>query len=181
MIVGNLYLVDVCMDHKIVDETSVSRFLMVAENEEELDSRFNCQFDVSDYKSVRITNVQKIKQKMHMLSTRIEPARVHGQVVKRAEGSKKVLQSNSMKDLSEYNPKIYAIGISTTIVAADQSHAMRKLGSYLTISNTLGGSKSNSPLSENSKILIEEVAKSSGFAMPRDVSNGAERAHMVRG
>lgn len=179
MSTGMLFLIDVTMENKNTNEITLSRFLIVADDESEISSRFTYQHDISDFENVRITNIQKIKQKIHLLSTRTEIKRDSGNLINK--DGLEIPQNNSNKNSKEYLPKIFSIGIATTIVASDEKHAMRKIGSYLLAANTIGGEKTQSPLSENSKVMIEEVAKSSGFALPRDVSNESNRAMIFRG
>ena len=154
--------------------------LIVANTENEIESRLKWSLDIPNTSSLKIVSASKIKQKIYMIKTTHKSTETPpDSIVKRLEGTNNVYGANQVN--SDYKPKLYALGVSTLMPAADESHAIRKVGKAL-MSKGLKVKNSNSPtLSDDSTLSVEEVSFSSGFSSARDVSSEANKATFVRG
>lgn len=176
---GMLYIVDVKVDNKSTRETIRHKLLMVGCEASDIERKLAWVFDPA-VNSIQLKGVEKVREKVHFLSSVIKQLNAPvGPVIESGERTQVVPQQTRL--IEQYDPKLYAIGISTTMSAKDEEHALRKLGHALVSHATEGKSHSGASLSEDSTVTIEEVPRSSGYAMPRDVSAEANRAHFVKG
>lgn len=176
---GMLYVVDVRLVHANTGEKYKHKLIMVGCEHDDIERKLRWIFDATVYKEMSITGIEKVREKIHFLSTVITQVTANNPVIAREEGSQIVLQQTGRQE--PYDPRLYAVGITTTMLAKDESHALHKVGHALVSQATEGKSHAGAALSTNSTVVIEEVHQSSGYAMPRNVSNEVNRAHMVRG
>lgn len=177
---GMLYVVTVKVNNKETGEMATHKLLLVGCEADDIERKMKWVFDTGNC-GVMVKDIQKVREKVHFLSTIISKDESPvGPVVMRDEGSADVLQFTPQV-ADRYDPKLYAIGITTTMLAKDADHALRKVSTALMNRATVGKSHTGAQLHEDSVIAIEEVALSSGYAKPRDVSNEANRASFVRG
>lgn len=179
-ILGMLYVVSVNVLNKITGENAKHSLLLVGCEIADIERKIKWIFDTSE-NSVTIKGIEKVREKVHFLSTVItKDSSEKSAVIMRDEGSVNITQ-NFNKSLEEYDPKLFAIGIVTTMMARDAEHALRKVSTGLMNRATVGKSHTGAQLSDDSTISVEEIPRSSGFAMSRDVSNEVNKAHFVRG
>jgi hypothetical protein len=164
---GMLFMVHVSMKNIANDELIKNKLLMVCDKSSGIEDKLKWIFDASKFSSLRILSAEKIRQKIHILSTVTTQDDVQPHA------------SISAKD--SYNPKLYAVGVSTLIHAGDQNHALRKVGRALTEKGTAIKSSGTPTLSNDSTINVEEVPVSSGFSKARNVSSEINTAKFVRG
>jgi hypothetical protein len=178
-VLGMLYIVDLRMVKRSTGEKIKHKILMVGSEESDIEKKLKWAFDYSEYSEFSIKSIEKVREKIHIITTNItqEKEPIHA-VAKSDEGSKVIPYQN--KPVDSEPMKRFAIGITTTMTATDQNHALRKVAGAL-VNSTVDHSKGGAKLSEDSVVLIEEVGFSSGYAMPRDVSNEANTAQFVRG
>lgn len=180
VLLGMLYVVDVRLVRNDTGEKHKHRLLLVGCEHADIERKLRWVFDATEYKEMAITGIEKVREKVHFLSTVVtQPDAPVGPVIARDERSQVVPQQQTLTE--PYDPKLFAIGITTTMLAKDQEHAMRKLGHALVCHATEGQSHSGASLSADSTVAIEEVPRSNGYTNARDVSNEANRAHIVRG
>jgi hypothetical protein len=179
-VIGMLHIVEVRLVSKASGERIKHTLLMVGCEAADIERKLRWVFDASKYESISIDSVEKVRDKVHTLSITVtQEDSAAGATIKRIENTQQVVGVPSM--IEQYNPNLYAIGITTTILAADEEHALRKVGRAL-IERTSEVKSGTAPmLSEDSTIQVEEIPKNSGFVRPRDVSGEVNRAHFVRG
>lgn len=179
-ILGMLYIVEVRLVRADTGEKLKHKLLMVGCEQADIGRKLKWVFDSSEYKEFAITGTEKVREKIHFLSTVItqmdEPV---SPSISRDEGSQVVPQQKLLTQ--RYEPKLFAMGVTTTMVAKDQGHAIRKLGYALISSVTEGKSHTGALLSQDSTVTIEEIPLKDGFAKARDVSNEVNKATFVRG
>ena len=179
-LLGMLFVVNVRLVRHRTRETVKHRLLLVGCEHADIERKVRWMFDVTEYKEMSITGIEKIREKVHFLTTVVTQAGAPAEVsIARDEGTQQVPQQKTT--IEQYDPRLFAVGISTTMVAKDAEHALRKVGHALVSYATEGKSHSGASLSEDSTVVIEEVPRSNGYAMPRDVSHEVNRAHVMRG
>lgn len=179
-LLGMLYVVNVRLVRADTGEQLKHKLLMVGCEHDDIERKIRWLFNVNEYKELSISGVEKVREKVHFLSTVVTQQHVPvGPVIARDERSQMVPQQKTL--IEPYDPRLYAIGVATTMLAKDEEHALRKLGHAMISRATEGKSHSGAALSADSMISIEEVPRSSGYATARDVSSEANRAHVVRG
>lgn len=179
-VLGMLHIVDVRLIKKKTGEKIKHQLLMVGCEAADIERKLRWVFDATEYAQLSIKNVEKVREKIHTLSTvvtqeRSEPAAT----IKRKENTQEVGSVTAEQEV--YSPNLYAIGVATTMLGADENHAMRKLGRALIARSTDVQSHGAPKLSDDSVVNIEQVPKSSGYARPRDTSAEVNTAHFVRG
>ncbi len=179
-LLGMLYIVDVNVFDKETNETAKHKLLLVGCEADDIERKMKWIFDTG-HVSLQIKGAEKVREKVHFLSTIItKDESVSGPVIMRDENSQPINQFSPQ--LTEpYDPKLFAVGIVTTMLAKDSDHALRKVSTALMNRATVGKSHTGASLHEDSKITVEEIPKSNGYASARDVSNEINKAHMVRG
>lgn len=180
VLLGMLYVVDVRLVKTGSSEKLKHRLLLVGCEHADIERKLRWLFDVTEYKEMSIVGIEKVREKVHFLSTvvtQIDPPA--GPVIEREEGSQPVYQQQTLTE--PYDPKLFAIGITTTMLGKDEEHALRKLGHAIISRATEGRSHSGASLSADSTVAVEEIPRSNGYASARDVSNESNRAHVVRG
>lgn len=177
---GMLYVVDVRMQAIATGERLKHRLLLVGCEESDIERKLRWIFDQTVYSNLIVTGIEKVREKVHYLSTTIiQETAPSTPNIERADGTTPVPQAK--QSIEKYDPHLFAVGITTTMLAKDREHALRKVGNALVASATQGESHSAAKLSDDSTITVEQIAKSSGYALPRDVSKESNRARMVRG
>lgn len=179
-VIGMLHIVEVRLVSKDSEEKIKHKLLMVGCEAADIERKLRWVFDASKYQSFSVTSVEKVREKIHTLSTVITQEKAETEAtIKRIENTQQIAGVPSMTE--QYNPNLYAVGITTTILAADEEHALRKVGRALMERTSEVKSGTAPMLSEDSTIQVEEIPKSSGFVRPRDVSGELNKAHFVRG
>jgi hypothetical protein len=146
----------------------------------DIERKLNWIFDIAKYSEFSISNIEKVREKVHTISTVITQEKAPaGPLVKRDENVKEMPQAK--QSIEEYDPRLYAVGIATTMLAKDEEHALRKVGHALINRIKTTKSHSGATLSEDSTVTVEQIPMSTGHAKPRDVSGEKNRAHFVRG
>lgn len=140
---------------------------VVARERQELDARLRWVFDVTR-SQFTVVNVEKIREKIHFISSK-----------KKQDKAKK--ESAPVVSASSYNPNIYGVCVSATIVAKDEDHALRKMGSGIVSLGSTGFSHRSNANAEDFNIKIEAVPAKSQHSRARDVSNEINKATFVRG
>lgn len=177
---GMLYLVDVRLIRLATNEKIKHRLLIVGCEQKDIERKLRWVFDSREFSSISINSVEKVREKVHILSTVVTAeAPAVGPIVAIGERTTPVPQGSVLQEA--YDPHLYAVGVTTTMLAKDEAHALRKVGSALIASASEGKSHSAPSLSAESQIQVERISKSSGYAKPRDVSAELNRAHLVRG
>ena len=179
-VVGMLYIVDVHLVNRSTQEQVKHKILIVGGEQSDIERKLRWVFDASTYSGFVIKSVDKVRDKVHFLSSVIQqPAPATPPVVERDGRSELVAQAKPTSE--RYDPNLYAVGITTTMLAKDEQHAIRKVANALMASATEGASHSGARLGDDSTVVVERIAKSSGYAMPRDMSNDSNTAHILRG
>ena len=179
-LLGMLYIVDVNVMDKETGETAKHKLLVVGCEADDIERKMRWIFDTGNV-SVMIKGAEKVREKVHFLSTIItKDQSISSPVIMRDENSQPINQFSPQ--LTEpYDPKLFAVGIVTTMLAKDSDHALRKVATALMNRATVGKSHTGASLHDDSTINIEEIPKSNGYASARDVSSEVNKAHMVRG
>lgn len=178
--IGMLFFVDVRMVIKKSGEKIKKKLLLVGCEAADIERKLRWVFDSASYDEFSVSRIEKVREKVHVISTVYEQIDgPTGPIIKRREGAAEIDQARLCRE--QYDPKKYAVGITTTVVAKDEQHALRKVGNAILTSATDGKAHSGGSLSEDATVVVEEIPLSSGYAMPRDVSNESNRAHLVRG
>ena len=177
-LLGTLYVVDVRTVARGSCETTKMKILMVGCEQSYIQRKLRWVFDQSRYSEFSVSGVEKVKEKVHVLSACITQAESPSRVIDRGERSESIREVPT--HIERYDPKLYAVGVATTMLAADQDHALRKVGNAL-VNLTSSVHASGARLADGSTVTVEEISKSSGVARPRDVSHESNRAHFVRG
>lgn len=184
-LLGMLYVVEVRLVRAATREKVKHRILMVGCEAGDIERKLRWLFDAREFVEFSVTEVRKVKEKMHFLSTTItqesEPA---APIIEREEGSIVAPQQKTIvQELVEIEqrPRLYAVGLSTTMPAMSADHAVRKVGHALIRAGSEGSSHAGATLSADSTLTIEEIPFSSGFAKARDVSAEKNEARFVRG
>lgn len=179
-VLGMLYIADVRLIRASTGEKVKHRLLLIGCEAQDIERKLRWIFDAREFSEFALTGVEKVREKVHFLSTVVTPdASQAGPVVEVGERTPTVQQGQTISE--PYDPNLYAVGITTTMLAKDEAHALRKVGNALLASASGGRSHTAASLSDDSQVQVERIPKSSGYAKPRDVSNEANRAHMVRG
>jgi hypothetical protein len=179
-VIGMLFLVDVRMVIRRSGEKIKKKLLVVGCEAADIERKLRWVFDSASYDEFSVSNVEKVREKVHVISTvYTQTNAIEEPIIKRKEGTVEAPQAKLCQE--KYDPKNYAVGITTTMVAKDEQHALRKVANALLVSATDGIAHSASSLSEDATVVIEQIPLSSGYAMPRDVSSEVNRAHFVRG
>ena len=174
-----LYIVKVNVNDKSTGETAKHTMLLVGCEADDIERKMKWIFDTGNV-TVMIKGVEKVREKVHFLSTIItKDGSNDGPVLMRDEGSVNVPQYTPQMT-EAYDPKLFAVGVTTTMLAKDADHAIRKVATALMNRATVGKSHTGAQLHDDSKIVVEEVPKSNGYASARDVSNESNRAHIFR-
>jgi hypothetical protein len=175
-----LYVVEVRMVTLHTNDKIRHRLLLVGCEHADIERKMKWLFAATQFKELSIAKIEKVREKVHFLSTVITQESIPvGPVIERDERSQLVPQQQSR--IEPYDPHLYAVGITTTMLAKDETHALRKVGHALVSHASVGQSHSGARLSEDSTIVIEEIPRASEYAKARDVSNEANKAQMVRG
>ena len=175
---GMLYLVNIKLTCKASNEKIKQRLLVVGCEAGDIERKLRWTMDTSKYDAMMVTSVEKIRQKVHVLSTHIEQLDegLSTPVVQVGDGTKVVDQV-----VEDHTITKFAVGLATQVVAVDEDHAFRKIGHALiahTMSElTSGGAR----LSSDSTLTIERLAPRDGTARGRDVSNESNSAKIMRG
>lgn len=175
-----LYIVDVRLEDAGNGDIIKHRILLIGCEQADIERKLRWIFQGS-YKTISVSGIQKVREKVHYLNTYVTRKQdLVNPVIKRNEGSMVAPQGKLETQETEQASKLYAIGVSTTMFADTDQQAIRKLGHAL-INKSVGGSHSGAALSQDATLTIEEIPKPSRFAAPRDTSNEANRACIVRG
>ncbi len=178
-VLGMLHMVTISLVKKTTKEKIVHKLLVVAPDVPGIEQKLRWMFDRTEYSEFVVKSVEKVKDKVHFISTSITQPQPVVAVVASEEGSRPI--PSQPTSIEKYDPNLYAIGITTTMMAKDEQHALRKLGASILASCSEGKSHHASSLSDDSVIQIEQISKKSGYAMPRDVSIESNSASFVRG
>jgi hypothetical protein len=178
---GMLYLVEVRMEDAKTREITKQRLLVVGCEAADIERKLRWIYEANRYSQFSIEAVEKVREKIHVLSTKItQPHEPTSNTILREEGrQQEVVDPPVVLDLPELIH--YAVGITTRVYARDHYHALRKIAAAISAQATDGVPDTTARLSPDSTVQIEEIAKPARFARARDVSNIAERAHFVRG
>jgi phenylpyruvate tautomerase PptA (4-oxalocrotonate tautomerase family) len=174
-VVGMLYIVEVKMFKRSTGEKTKQKLLLVGAQESDIESKLRWILDASLYDSFVIASVDKVREKVHVLSTVITQEKSQPDAVIDRGG-----RSENIYQMASNDRRQYAVGISTIITAEDEAAALRKVGHAL-INDQVSLSTTGASLPSSTTIIIEEVAKKSGYATARDVSTEKNRASFVRG
>lgn len=182
---GMLYIVDLRLVVRGTREVIKHRILMVGCEAADIERKLRWVFTQDKYLEISITHCAKVKEKIHVLSTTImQEQAIPDAIIERPERSQEVFNSPQAAPIVSaepaYDPRCYAVGIATTVRAADTDHALRKVGNAL-LKRAHGRSAAQASLSEDSTVTVEEIAFSDGFAKARDVSTESNKASFVRG
>jgi hypothetical protein len=179
-LLGMLYIVEVRLVRKDTSEKIKHKLLLIGCEHSDIERKIRWMFNSNEYKEMSISGIEKVREKVHFLSTIVTQLNAPvGPVIERDEGSQVVPQQKT--EIDPYAPKLFAVGITTTMLAQDENHALRKIGNALISIATEGRSHSGAALSHDSTVAIEEISRGSGYAMPRDVSKESNVAHLIRG
>lgn len=179
-VIGMLYIVEISMYRLSTGEQVKQKLLVMGCEKDDIERKLRWIIDSSKHSGFKITDIKKIREKVHVLSTTVkQPPAAALEYINRDGGSTAVPAAKTI--VAEYKPNLYAIGISTTILAKDEDHAIRKLANILASRDEGKKSTLAAELSQDSIIQIEEVPLSSGYATARDVSSEINNAHFVRG
>lgn len=179
-VLGMLHIVDVRMFKKRTNEVTKQRILLVGCEAADIERKVRWIFDATEYDEFSITNVEKVREKMHILSTVItQRSENTGNQINRPDGTVPVNQMGTK--IENNDSKLYAIGITTTMIAIDEKHALRKVARAILVSTSDVKSHSAGSLSDDSTIKVEQIPFGSGYARARDVSGEINPAHFVRG
>ncbi len=176
VIAGQIYLVKVRMERKDTGERIKHRLLVIGGDRDDADRRLKWHFDAGQFTTFSITNFKRVSASVNVLSTEIhQDASTADQAINRAEGTVRVQTSHgaTIGDM-----KVFAVGVTTKMIARDSEHALRLTGQAL-IARGVG--EGAFQLSEDSTVMVEELHRPSQFATARDVSAEVNRAHIVRG
>lgn len=177
---GMLYIASIRFVNAVTGEKTKQKLLVIGNEIADIERKCRWLFDSTNYKEFSITDIEKVREKVHVLSTVVTSEKSEvPQVVDRNGRSQPVPHPTMLTEA--YDPTLYAVGIVTTMLAKDELHALRKVGNALIATGSAGQSHSGAALSADSKIQIEPIPKSSGVARARDVSNEINLAHFVRG
>ena len=180
-IIGMLYLVDIKLYRKSSNEKIKQKLLVVGCEADDIERKLRWAIDTSKYDNFMITNVEKVRNKVHLLSTRVKQIDegLSNPVIVQGESTKIVDQT--IDTTEKKGARKFAVGLATQVFAIDEDSALRKVGHAL-VSRTMGkSSASGASLSPDSTLTIEELAPRENTARARDVSNEIRRAHIVRG
>ena len=178
-VIGLLYLVTVRLVDRSGEKTK-HRILLVGCEADDIERKVTWLFDRTKYKEIGVSGIEKLREKVHFISTVItQPQQAKNPIIQREEGSVIVPQITGGAEWEEAVYRKFAIGIVTTMHATDEDRALRKLGHALVSHSSEGKSHSGAKLSDDSTISIEEIPRSSGYAMPRDVSSESNKAHVM--
>ena len=178
-LLGMLYLIDVRVSVLSTREIMKHHMLVIGGEEADIERKLRWMFDVTKYTDIRITSCVRIREKMHILrTTLLKESTEPDAVIKRLNDVQNVFQPTQVA--SSENGKFWAVGLSTTMHGFDEGHCIRKIARALAEAYAPIKNKDAPVLSENSTLLIEEISEPSGFAMPRDVTGEANKAHIFR-
>jgi hypothetical protein len=178
-LLGQLYIVTVRLKRKDSGEIIKHKLLMVGCEHDDIERKLYWVFDAAQYSEFWIKDVEKVREKVHILSTVVnQPGEPTGPVIHVGERSQVVQQQPVL--VEPYQPRRFAVGIVTTMIARDELHALRKVGNALIDKGSTTISHAGAALSEDSQVTIEEVPLSSGFARARSAEGEATRAHVIR-
>lgn len=178
-ILGMLYIVEVRLVSKKSHEKIKEKLLLVGSEYDDIEKKLSWIYDKDKYDQFSISNICKVRQKIHLLNrtiTSLDEPDVPN--IKRDDNTYKASEASCYNE--KYDPNLYAIGLSTSTLAKDENHALRKIGNALLAKGGHVQSGCGS-LSNDSILTIEQIPLNSGYAMPRDVKNEALKASIVRG
>jgi hypothetical protein len=179
-VIGMLYIVDVSMSDKGGLKRVRQKLLLVGCEEADIERKIKWIIDGTKYNSFTIKSIVKVREKVHVLSTVYkEAAEVTTPTINRDGGTQVVPQGKTIT--KKYEPKLFSVGLATTMIGEDEKHALRKIGNALIASASDVKSHSAASLSEGSTLVIEEIALSSGYSKGKDVSAEINNATFVRG
>ena len=177
--IGMLYVVDVRMRNRATKEKVKHKLLVVGCEADDSARKLTWIFDSTQWDELSITSVEKVREKVHYISTTItQDNEVVAPVIDRGTRQETVRQSDA--PIEQYDPHLYAVGLTTTMLAKDEMRAIRKVARAL-LADALQGHRSGPSLSEESTLTVERISMRSGYAMPRDVSSEINDAKIMRG
>lgn len=178
-LLGTLYIVTLRLVRHDSGEIVKHKLLMVGSEADDIERKLRWVFDATQYREFWVKDVEKVREKVHILSTIVnQPDAPVGPVIHVGDRSQVVQQQQTL--IEPYQPKKFAVGVVTTMIARDEMHALRKVGNALIDHATTAVSHAGAALSEDAQISIEEVPLASGFARARSVDGEATRAHVIR-
>lgn len=179
-VLGMLYIVDVRGVRIVSKEKVKQRFLLVGCAQADIERKVRWLFDASEYSQLSITGIEKVRDKVHVLSTVITP---HEEAVKTVidRGERQQVVQSSPVDLEPEKMNLYAVGITTKMFAWDEEHCLRRVATAVANSAISAKSASGVRLSDDSTVVIERISRPSGYAKSRDVSTEINKAKMLRG
>jgi len=178
-VLGMLYIVEVNLSKNNGLQRVKQKLLLVGCEEADIERKINWIIDRTKYDGFSIKNIEKVREKVHVLSTTYkESASIDTPTILRGGSSQPVPQGATTK---KYDPKLYAVGLITTMLGEDEDHAIRKVGNALIASTVELKSKSAKGLSEDSTLTIEEIPLSSGYSKGKNYDNEINKATFVRG
>jgi hypothetical protein len=174
-----LYLVGVRFTDRRSREITKQRLLVVGGEEADIERKLRWIYETDNFCEFSITGVEKVREKIHVLSTTVtQPREVSKNTILREEGRQQEV-IDPVPDIPDLIH--YAVGITTRIYARDHYHALRKVAAALNEQSTDGPTSTTARLSSDSVVQVEEITKPSAVARPRDVTNVKAKAHFVRG
>jgi len=180
-VIGMLHIVEIRMVTKGGGEKIKQRLLLVGCEAADIERKVKWLYEFEKYEQFAVTGIEKVREKVHVLSTSTTDnvENVADATIKRAENTEQVhgLSAGVRGDAR----KLYAVGVTTTILANDEDHAVMKVGKALISRVSKIKSVEGPKLSANSVLQVEEIAMSSGYATARDVGSESNKAHFVRG
>ena len=182
-ILGMLWQVNVRLVRVGTGEVYRHKILMVGCEFNDIERKLRWVFDHSTYSVMEVSGAQRVREKIHILSTVItEQKTPPAAIIDRSDRSQIVTeQAIVTEETVEETFGLYAVGVATKMSATDELHALRKVGRALVAKGGAVASDSAPVLSEDATVTVERINYSSGFAMPRDISNAVTKAHIMRG
>jgi len=182
-ILGMLWQVNVRLVRIDTGEVYRHKILMVGCEFGDIERKLRWVFDRSTYSTMEVSGARRVREKIHILSTVItEQKSAPAAVIERDDRSQIVPNPATVtEETAEENYCLYAVGVVTKMSATDELHALRKVGRALAAKGSPVSSDSAPTLSEDATITVEQISYSSGYAMPRDISDSKTKAHIMRG
>lgn len=179
VVLGSLYIAHCRAFNRTTGELTKLKLLLVGGELDDVERRIRWVLDYAAYDELSITDVEKIREKVHIFSSVTTFPDAPEKVVIDREGSQQPVRLPP-NGLHVEQMRMYAVGLATTVFAVDEKHAARKAGSALSNHGSALSTSANR-LSDGSTLTIEEIPKSSGIARARDVSSEINSARFVRG
>ena len=173
-IIGHIFIVKT---RGVMEDRSIERMtiLLQADSQDEVSSKLRYMVDLSRYVNFRITSVEKIRQKFHILNSRIIPVEVIAEIGLSVESPAGEDKQRTNQTAETSGVRVFSFGAIGKLAADNDAHAMRRVGSWLV---RLGKDlEVSNPFFEGGRLVVEEDGPIDSAVTSQSVLNRMDATH----